>query len=361
MRILVIGGTRFIGRAITEHLLREGHDVTLLNRGLTQDSFATQVRRIVGDRRDPETIKKAAHRRDYDAVVDVTAYHESETETVVEVFRDRMGHFVHISTASVYLVRDGIFPPFIEEDFAGPLRTRRTGKESSWLYARHKRRCEQVLLDAWNRDRFPFTSYRLPMVIGPHDYTRRADSYLERIMLGGAIILPGGGLNTWGFLWVDDVGATVASNILNANALGRSYNLAQREAVSLRQFVEHAARLLGRRCGILGLPPAWLEATGLGCSFSPFTHDSDILLDCQAAREELVFRPTPFAQWIELLVQDFRSRFDGTPRAFAATRDLELALSREVSKIRLPAFARPESPTGGKPIHAQLAEEASSD
>ncbi|MCP4902391.1 MAG: NAD-dependent epimerase/dehydratase family protein, partial [bacterium] len=341
MRVLVIGGTRFVGRAITEHLLREGHDVTLLNRGLTADPFATQVRRIVGDRRDPETIKRAAHRRDFDAVVDVTAYHESETQVVVDEFRDRIGHFVHVSTASVYLVRDGIFPPYIEDEFAGPVRSHPKGTESAWLYALHKRQCEQVLVDAWTHHQFPYTSIRLPMVVGPNDYTRRADAYLERIVLGGAIILPGGGLNTWGFLWVDDVGATVASNILNANAFGRAYNLAQREAVSLRQFVKRASRLLDRQSSVLGLPPAWLEATGLGCGFSPFTHDHDILLDCHAAREELVFRPTPFAQWVELLVQDFLSRFDGVPRAFASTRDLELALAREISKIRLPSFAKP--------------------
>ena len=69
MRVLVLGGTRFIGRAVVEHLLRDGHDVTLLNRGQSEDPFGTQIRRILGDRCEPETVRGAATKRDYDAVV----------------------------------------------------------------------------------------------------------------------------------------------------------------------------------------------------------------------------------------------------------------------------------------------------
>lgn len=337
MQVLVLGGTRFIGRAIVARLVREGHQVTLLNRGVSSDPFGTRVSRVIGDRRKLETLERAAAKRDYDVVVDVTAYHESDTASVIERFRERVGHLIHISTAAVYLVREGLFPPFRESDFQGRLMPKQSGNESSWLYAYHKRRCEDLLHRAWEEERFPYTSLRLPMVMGPNDYTRRADAYLERIMSGGPLLLPEGGLNSWGFLWVADVAQVVAENLANSVAFGRAYNLAQREATTVRQFIDLAASLLQRTPHLLSLPIQWLEAVGLGTGFSPYTHNHDITLDCRAAEEDLLFRPTAVLDWVGELVNDFRQRWTGTVQAFAATRPFEIMLASEVAKIRLPS------------------------
>ncbi len=339
MRVLVFGGTRFIGRAIVTRLLRDGHDVTLINRGLSSDPFGASVKRVLGDRRDPSTLKKAASRPDYDVAVDITAYHESETSKVVELFRDRLGHLIHISTAAVYLIRRNLLPPWREQDFDGPLTSPGAGDESSWRYAHHKRRCEEVLATAWRESRFPSTSLRLPMVVGPHDYSRRTEAYLERIAAGdGPLLLPEGGLNSWGFLWVEDVAETIAANLMNPVTFGQAYNLAQREALSLRGLVELSASCLGRAVTLLSLPGSWLKAVGLGTGFSPYSHQGDILLDCRTAAEDLLFHPTEAQQWIEKLAQDFRDRWDGVLRSFASTRSFELALAREVSRIHLPSY-----------------------
>ncbi|MFH1176268.1 MAG: NAD-dependent epimerase/dehydratase family protein, partial [Acidobacteriota bacterium] len=190
MRVLVIGGSRFIGLATVNRLLADGHKVTLLNRGQTADSFGTRVSRIIGDRSDPETLQRAVARRDFDAVLDVIAFREEDTQAAVDRLRGRIGHYIHISTASVYLIRDRLFCPFREEDFAGRLAPRTETASSSWLYAYHKRRCELVLQRAWESHQLPFTALRLPMVVGPEDYTERARAYLERLADGGPIILP---------------------------------------------------------------------------------------------------------------------------------------------------------------------------
>lgn len=340
MRVLVLGGTRFVGRAIVEHVLRAGHEVTLLNRGVSPDPFATRVRRVLGDRRDPEIVRRAASLRSFDAVVDVTAYHESETGAAVESFLGRVGHFIHVSTASVYLVRDGLLPPFQESQFAGRLTPARP-RDSAWVYAYHKRRCEEVLQEAHARDGFPFTAFRLPVVVGPNDYTRRADAYLERLASGGPLLLPEGGLNSWGFLWADDAAEVIAGSLGKGSSFGRAFNLAQREALTLRQLVERAAVILGREVQIVSLPADWLRAVGLGTGFSPFSHDRDILLDCRAAEEDLLFHPTSPDVWVDLLVRDFRHRWDGTLRAFASSRQFEITLAREVARIRLPSYPAP--------------------
>jgi len=338
MQVLVIGGSRFIGLAVVQRLLMDGHRVTLLNRGQTPDPFGTRVSRVIGDRSDPLVLQRAVARRDFDAVVDVIAFREEDTRTAVERLAGRIGHFIHISTASVYLIRDRVLAPFREEDFAGRLAPKAEGSSSSWTYAYHKRRCELALTRAWESDRFPFTTLRLPMVVGPGDYTERAQSYLERLLDGGPVVLPDGGLNSWGFLWVADVAETIAANLMNANAFGRPYNLAQREVVSLKQFVETVAGALGLRPTLASVPLEWLTRLNLGTAFSPYTHDHDIVLDTSAAQRDLLFEPTPFLTWCEQFVAEFRASWDGTPSRLYATRPLELRLVQELAQLRIPGL-----------------------
>jgi nucleoside-diphosphate-sugar epimerase len=347
MQVLVIGGSKFIGLATVHRLLQEGHRVTLLNRGQSPDPFGTRVSRVIGDRSDPETLQRALARREFDVVLDIIAFREEDTQNAIDKLRGRIGHFIHISTASVYLIRDRVFCPFREEDFAGRLAPRTDASSSSWLYAYHKRRCELVLQQAWERDQLPYTSLRLPMVVGPDDYTERAQAYLERLADGGPLILPDGGLNSWGFLWVHDVAETIAANLMNANSFGRAYNLAQREVVSLRQFVETSASAMGKRANLVSLPAEWLQRLNVTPSFSPYSHDHDIALDVAAARRDLLFEPTSFASWCEKLVQDFHDHWKGQPSRLYATRPLELRLVHELAQLRIPALApKPTSVAG---------------
>ena len=338
MQVLVIGGSRFIGLALVQRLLMDGHRITLVNRGRTADQFGTRVSRVIGDRSDPQTLQRAVARREFDAAIDVISFRGEDTQTAIEKLAGRIGHFIHISTASVYLIRERLLAPFREDDFAGRLAPKSEATSSSWTYAYHKRRCEVALAHAWESDQFPYTALRLPMVVGPGDYTERAQSYLERLLDGGPIILPDGGLNSWGFLWVADVAETIAANLMNANAFGRAYNLAGREIVALKQFVETAAAHLGVRPTLASVPLDWLNRLNLGTAFSPYTHDHDIVLDTSAAERDLLFEPTPFFSWCERLVADFRAHWDKTPSRLYATRPLELRLVHELAQLRIPGL-----------------------
>jgi nucleoside-diphosphate-sugar epimerase len=344
MQVLVIGGSRFIGLAVVQRLLMDGHRVTLLNRGRTPDPFGTRVSRVIGERSDPQTLQRAVSRRDFDVVVDVIAFREEDTRAAIERLAGKIGHFIHISTASVYLIRDRLLAPFREEDFAGRLAPKTEATSASWTYAYHKRRCELVLSEAWEADQFPYTTLRLPMVVGPRDYTERAQAYLERLVDGGPVILPDGGLNSWGFLWVHDVAEVVAANLMNGNAFGRAYNLAQREIVSLRQFVETAAGELGERASIASVPSEWLTRINLGTAFSPYSHDHDIMLDIAAAQRDLLFEPTPFLSWAEQMVVDFRTHWDGSPSRLYATRPLEIRLVQELAQLSIPGLGPAQVP-----------------
>ncbi|MBC7812604.1 MAG: NAD-dependent epimerase/dehydratase family protein, partial [Burkholderiales bacterium] len=165
MNILIIGGTRNLGHYLTYALLEAGHQVTVINRGLTTDELPQEVERRRADRTDVDQLKAALGGREYDAVVDTALYKGPEAEAIVNLLRDKTGHYVFLSTGQVYLVRDGLKRPFSEADYAGPempMPEPNTYNYEEWCYGHDKRLAEDVLTAAWETRQFPFTTLRLP-------------------------------------------------------------------------------------------------------------------------------------------------------------------------------------------------------
>ncbi|WP_279583272.1 NAD-dependent epimerase/dehydratase family protein [Fodinicola feengrottensis] len=107
MRILVLGGTSFVGRAIVDNALRGGADVTLFGRGKTGADLFPAAARLIGDR---DTGDYSALRKgDWDAVVDVSGYVPRHVGQAMEMLGDRVGRYVFISSHAVY-VRDSLAP-----------------------------------------------------------------------------------------------------------------------------------------------------------------------------------------------------------------------------------------------------------
>ena len=99
MRLLVIGGTRFLGRALTEDALSRGHEVTLFNRGQTNPELFPEAERITGDR---DGSLDALAGRSWDAVIDTCGYFPRIVRASAEALADSVGTYVFISTISVY-------------------------------------------------------------------------------------------------------------------------------------------------------------------------------------------------------------------------------------------------------------------
>src|SRR5437764_2224208 len=99
MRILVIGGTSFVGRGIVEQLLGRGHEVTLFNRGRTNPDVFPDAEHLTGDRDDNLS---ALEGRSWDATLDVCAYVPAQVRSLLSTLADSAGHYTFISTVSVY-------------------------------------------------------------------------------------------------------------------------------------------------------------------------------------------------------------------------------------------------------------------
>ena len=195
MRVLVIGGTRFMGYQLTWRLVAAGHEVTLLNRGTHADPFGARVSRLRADRTQKEFFTALAG-REFDAAVDFAAFQRADAEGVVKALEGRVGHYVLISTGQVYLVRADPPVPAREEDYDGPLMAEAPPghrDRGDWEYGMGKRACEDVLAAAWSERRFPSTRLRIPIVNGERDHLRRLESYVWRILDNGPLLVPDGG------------------------------------------------------------------------------------------------------------------------------------------------------------------------
>lgn len=328
MKVLVLGGSRFIGRRLVEKLLEAGHRVTVMNRGRRMDPFGARVARIKGDRRSPADLAKAAH-AGRDAVYDLLCYDGEEAAMAVEAFAGRTARYVMISTGSVYWCT-GEFPcPVPEEEFdrLGDFHERPGSIEYAYGYA--KRKAEETLFRAHAAGRLPVTTCRLPIVGGQMDPTLRYFSYFYRIDDGRPLVLPGGGVAKFRHVWVDDVAALLPRIPEIDRAAGRAYNLASEESVDLAGLVRAAAGFLDRKVATAGIPFDDLAGRGLDPEFSPFGQRVSQVPAIDRARAELGWKPTPWAEWAGGLARWYRDFYRAGPPPQYVHREKELSVLKE--------------------------------
>jgi nucleoside-diphosphate-sugar epimerase len=312
MKVLVVGGTRYVGYELVWRLLLAGHDVTLLNRGRTPDPFGARVTRLVGDRRGDFARLVAGHR--FDAAVDFAAYLESDVRAAIDTLD--AGHYVFISTGQTYLVREGCPLPARETDYDGPVMPKPGDPRDhwDWEYGVGKRACEDALQAAWDGKRFPGTRVRIPIVNGERDPTRRLEGYLWRVLDGGPIVLPDGGTGLLRHVYAGDVVRFLVRILGVAATHGRAYNVCQEEMLPLRELVSLVADAMGARPRLVDVPSAAIEAAGLEVkAVSPFTTRWTSRLDPTRAREELGFRPRPLRDALDVVARSFLAHLPPTP------------------------------------------------
>jgi 2'-hydroxyisoflavone reductase len=182
MRILVIGGTRFVGHAMADAALAAGHDVTLLHRSATPE--LPGAHHLLADR-DGDLSLLADGR--WDATIDVCAYVPSQVRRLHEALGDRGGHHLFISTVSVYQEPDGAGAgedsPLLDEPDAD------TEEVTNQTYGPLKVACERVARESYGDD--ALAVIRPTYVVGPRDATARYPWWPLRAARGGPMIAPG--------------------------------------------------------------------------------------------------------------------------------------------------------------------------
>lgn len=324
MKCLILGGSRFIGRRLVSVLLEAGAQVTLFNRGQAGHPFGDRLEQLKGDRRSASDLAAAFGRREFDAAWDFLSYDETDARMAIAALGGRVGHFIHISTCSVYWCTGDSPCPVPETDFDRLDQFDERPDSIEYEYGYGKRKAERALFDAHARGGFPVTTIRMPIVGGEQDPSLRYASYCLRIADGGPLALPDGGYAPFRHVYVGDVARALAELPAKPQAKGQAYNLACAEILNLRSIVASISRLMGRTVETVDIPTPVLRAMGLPGAFSPFSQQSAQVPAIWKARNELGWDPTPHPVWLERVVRDALGNPVSEPPPALAFRGKEL-------------------------------------
>ena len=181
MKLLVLGGTLFVGRAVVEQALVLGHEVAMFNRGKTNPGLFPDVEHIVGDR----NIDVAGLRgRKFDAAIDTSAYYPRQVATVVEAIGNGIGHYTFVSSVSAYADHD---TPGADESDALATVTDPGNELTGGDYGGFKALCERVLEAA-----LPGRVHcvRAGLIAGPYDPTDRFGHWVNRLATVDRVLAP---------------------------------------------------------------------------------------------------------------------------------------------------------------------------
>jgi 2'-hydroxyisoflavone reductase len=183
VKLLLIGGTRFVGRHLVESALARGHEITLFNRGRSgKDLF--EVEQIFGDR-DGETDKIAG--RKWDAVIDTCGYVPRIVEQSAFILEDSVDTYCFISTISVY--KDGLTGPVAEDGELGRFEEVPKDEEITGAsYGPYKVLCEEAVKNICGPEKSLLI--RPGLIVGPHDTTDRFTYWIDRFGRDGQVLVP---------------------------------------------------------------------------------------------------------------------------------------------------------------------------
>ena len=237
MRILVMGGTRFNGLHLVYELLKHGHEVTILNRGITEPPVPKIVTRLYADRKDPQQLGNALQNLEFDVVFDISAYVVEDVKYLTDIMVGRTGHYIFASSTVVY-AENNILP--ITEDYpvdSGP-------NQSD--YGKNKLICEDFLSKLYLRDHFPMTIARFSMVFGPHNnLINREQRMFVRLLRNRKILIPGRGTTLSQVGHVDDEARALRMMARNPNTFGEIYNVTGKDYFSDEGYVDACSEAIG--------------------------------------------------------------------------------------------------------------------
>ncbi|MBS3068399.1 NAD-dependent epimerase/dehydratase family protein [Candidatus Micrarchaeota archaeon] len=222
MKILIIGGSRFVGPYLIQKLFKNGHTITIFNRGKIESNYS-HVTFIQGDRNNDFNIKDK-----FDVVIDMCAYKGEQTKKAIEQLN--FDFFINFGTVASYKKTDKF--PLTEESELGnwPL----------WgNYNKGKAECEKIL----EKSGIKYATIRPVYILGPRNYVDREHFIYSRIKQGIPLVLPGDGKAKIQFVFAKEVVDIIA--LLTENKIVGAFNCAGDDIITLRKLVEQMGKIVG--------------------------------------------------------------------------------------------------------------------
>jgi 2'-hydroxyisoflavone reductase len=253
MRLLVLGGTQFLGRHVVETALARGHEVTLFNRGQTRAELFAGVERLLGDR---DGDLASLETGEWDAVVDTSGYVPRVVRASAELLAPRVRRYLFVSSISVYA---DVSQPGVDEDAPVAQLEEETEDYRSRAYGALKALSEQVVEEVYG-DRA--TIVRPGLIVGPWDPTGRFTYWPVRIAAGGDVLAPEPRDDAVQVIDARDLAEFVLL-LLEQDVAGTFNATGPEEPLAFAQVLEEARRVAGSDARFVWAPAAWLVEQGV--------------------------------------------------------------------------------------------------
>ena len=299
-RILVVGGTSFIGRLLVAELLKHHHEVTLLHR-CPQQPFGKRVTNLTADRADIDSVRSAVAASRFDVVYDLAYDWQNGTtgrqvESMAMLFDGKVGRYIFMSSVSAY--GDGL--NHHEGDALAP-------DDHPNAYVRNKAVAERSLFRLHQRTGFPIVTLRPPFVYGPGNPFYREAFFWDRFRANRPVILPSEGHRLMQFIFVNDLVELCLKVIDLKNVVGHSFNAANPRAITQHELVLDLARAAGVKTPELAsVPRDFITRSGgkvMDASNLYFGSYYDLPAITQIitkAQRMLAFKPVDFEEGLKL-------------------------------------------------------------
>jgi nucleoside-diphosphate-sugar epimerase len=252
VRVLVLGGTHHVGRAVVEAALARGDEVTTLTRGISGHAVPGAEARHA-DRRDPASVAAALGTDTWDAVVDTWSYEPAAVRDAARLLEGRVPHYAYVSSRSVHT-----WPMALGADESAPVVDGDPDSTDASDYAAAKRGAEIAL------ERFPGAVLlaRAGLVLGPYEVVGRLPWWLNRIAAGGRVPAPGPRERPLQYVDARDL----ADWILDAgrDGTGGAFNTVSRPGhTTIDALLDACVAVTGSDAELVWLDPATIEAAGV--------------------------------------------------------------------------------------------------
>ncbi len=245
MKVLFIGGTGIISSACAPLAVEQGINLYLLNRGQTSRPVPEAAHILHGDIRDKDSVNRALGDMVFDVVVNWIAFTPEHIENDLELFQDRTGQYIFISSASVYQTPPVNLPVTESTPLDNPF----------WTYSQAKIACENRLIRAYREKKFPITIVR-----PSHTYDRTVLPFegrytaVGRMRQGKKVIVHGDGASLWVLTHHRDFAKGFVGLLGNSHTIGESFHITSDELLTWNQIFEIVARAAGAKARIVHIP-----------------------------------------------------------------------------------------------------------
>ena len=263
MKVLVIGGTLYIGRLLVEELVKAGHEVAILHRK-PKHEFGRRVENLMADRNDPDSLKEALSGRRFEVVYD-NAYDWERGTTAAQVEAtvqacggNRLSRYIFMSSVAAY--GDGLnhkeSDPLAPDYHANP-------------YIRFKASTERQLFRMYSKG-LPVVTFRPPFVFGPGNPFYREQFFWDRLRAGRPVIIPGDGHRLMQFVYVNDLVHAMVRAMEEQRAVGEAFNIGDPKPLTQVEFVERLAKIAGVEPVLVRVPRDVIQQAGGNAMDEPY-------------------------------------------------------------------------------------------